>query len=140
MGARLKGGFLLDSNHLGSAVTRNSSVRLRIDQARITGVRFGTCIPVLCEIEAGVQQVRRPDEYRENLRRLLRYVSIWPLDQETARLYGEFHQKLRKKGRVLSQVDMMIAALAYQMGLKVLTTDGDFDALPEIRKENWLQA
>jgi predicted nucleic acid-binding protein len=78
----LKDGFLLDANHLSSAVTRNSSVRLRIDQARITGVRFGTCIPVLCEIEAGIQQVRRPAEYRENLRRLFRYVSIWPLDQE----------------------------------------------------------
>ena len=138
MGSCLKDGFLLDANHLGSAVTRNSPVRLKIEQARIAGARFGICIPVLCEIETGIQQVRRPDEYRENLRRLFRYVSIWPLDQETARYYGEFRQKLRKKGRVLSQVDTMIAALAYQMGLKVLTTDGDFAALPEILKENWL--
>jgi tRNA(fMet)-specific endonuclease VapC len=103
-------------------------------------VRFGTCVPVLCEIEAGVQQVSRPDEYRDNLRRLFRYVSVWPLDLETARLYGEFHQRLRKKGRVLSQVDTMIAALAYQMGLRVLTTDRDFEALPEIHRENWLSA
>lgn len=77
MGSCLKGGFLLDANHLGSAVTRNSPVRLRIEEARIAGARFGTCIPVLCEVEAGIQQVRRPDEYRENLRRLFRYVSIW---------------------------------------------------------------
>jgi predicted nucleic acid-binding protein len=34
----------------------------------------------------------------------------------------------------------MIAALAYQMGLKVLTTDRDFEALPEVRRENWLAA
>ena len=136
----MKDGYLLDANHLSTAVTRNSSVRQRIEQARITGSRFGTCVPVLCEVEAGVQQVSRPDEYRDNLRRLFRYVSVWPLDLETARLYGEFHQKLRKKGRVLSQVDTMIAALAYQMGLRVLTTDRDFEALPEIHRENWLAA
>ncbi|MFY9825266.1 MAG: type II toxin-antitoxin system VapC family toxin [Thermoanaerobaculia bacterium] len=134
----MKGGLLLDANHLGSAVTRNSPVRLRIEEARIAGARFGTCIPVLCEVEAGIQQVRRPDEYRENLRRLFRYVSIWPLDEGTARLYGEIHRELRKKGRVLSQVDMMVAALACQMGLKVLTTDRDFEALPQVHRENWV--
>lgn len=138
MGARLRAGYLLDTNHLSHAVTLDSPARLRIEKVRLTGARFGTCIPVLCEIEAGIQQVRRPDEYRENLKRLLRYVSIWPLDLETSRRFGEIHRKLREKGRVLSQVDMMVAALALQMGLTVLTTDGDFEALPEVHKENWL--
>lgn len=32
----------------------------------------------------------------------------------------------------------MVAALARQMKVKVLTTDRDFEALPEVRTENWL--
>jgi predicted nucleic acid-binding protein len=32
----------------------------------------------------------------------------------------------------------MIAALARHMGLTLLTTDKDFEALPDIRAENWL--
>ena len=44
---------------------------------------------------------------------------------------------LRGRGRLLSQVDIMVAALARQMKLTVLTTDQDFDALPDIRTEDW---
>ena len=131
-------GYLLDTNHLGQAITRDSLVRHRLEQGRLAGARFATCIPVLCELEVGIQQVRYPEEYRRNLHRLLSHVRIWPIDLETARLYGEIHQKLRRIGRVLSSVDKMVAALASQMRVKVLTTDGDFKALPEIKTENWL--
>lgn len=131
-------GYVLDTNHMGHAVRRSSSVRQRLEEARRTGVVFGTCVPVLCELEAGVQQVHRPEEYRQNLKRLLLQVRVWPLDLETARLYGEIHQRLRRQGRILSTVDKMVAALAHQMRLKVLTTDRDFEALPEIPRENWV--
>jgi predicted nucleic acid-binding protein len=49
------------------------------------------------------------------------------------------YNELKGKGRVLSQVDMMIAALARRMDLVVLTTDRDFEALPDIVTENWIQ-
>ncbi len=130
-------GYLLDTNHLGLAVTPASSVRRRLEEVRKTGERFGTCVPALCEIEAGVLQVRHPEEYRLNLKRLLRHVRIWPLDLETARYYGEIYLELRQKARVLSQVDMMLAALARQMRLTILTMDRDFEALSHIRTENW---
>ncbi|MCP3956634.1 MAG: type II toxin-antitoxin system VapC family toxin [bacterium] len=132
-------GYLLDSNHLGQAVTRTSTVRERLEEIRKSGERFGTCVPALCEIEAGVRQVSHPEEYRLNLKRLLRHVRVWPLDLETARIYGEIYGTLRAKGRVLSQVDIMLAALARQMRLTLLTTDRDFEALPEIRTENWVE-
>lgn len=32
---------------------------------------------------------------------------------------------------------MMLAALARQMKLTLLTTDRDFEALPKVRTENW---
>ena len=55
----------------------------------------------------------------------------------TAKAYGEIHNDLRRRGRALSQVDMMLAALARQMKLTLVTTDRDFEALPDIRAENW---
>ncbi len=131
-------GYLLDSNHLGQAVSSSSRVRKRLETARRAGARFGTCVPVLCEIEAGIQQVERPREYRQNLRRLLAHVRLWPLDVKTARFFGEIYHELRRQGRVLSQVDMMLAALARQMRLTILTTDRDFEALPSIRTQNWV--
>jgi len=130
--------YLLDTNHLSRAVTPRSFVRQRITDLRQRGIKVGTCVPVFCEIEAGIQQVRRPDAYRLNLERLLRQIRVWPIDLSTARLYGMIHHDLKRGGRVLSQVDMMIAALARQMRLTVATSDQDFAALPDIPTENWL--
>ena len=132
-------GYLLDTNHLSSAVKPGAAVRERIRAARGRGERVGVCVPVLCELQVGAQQVRRVAEYQKVLRRLLAQIRIWPLDLETARLYGEIYLRLKKGGRVLSQVDMMLAALAHQMNLTLLTSDGDFEALPEIHTENWLE-
>jgi tRNA(fMet)-specific endonuclease VapC len=137
MGPAVRGGYLLDTNQLGRAVTPGSPVRQRIAAARGRGARVGTCVPVLCEIEAGIQQVSQPDQYRVNLDRLLRLVRVWPIDGMTARRYGEIHADLRRRGRALSQVDMMLAALASQMGLTLVTSDRDFAALPGLRTEDW---
>lgn len=101
-------------------------------------MKVGTCVPVLCEIEAGIQQVSQPDIYRLNLERLLRQIRVWPIDPSTARIYGVIHQNLKRRGRALSQVDMMLAALARQMTLTVATSDQDFGAVPDITTENWL--
>jgi tRNA(fMet)-specific endonuclease VapC len=104
------------------------------------GASVGTCIPALCELEVGARQVRDPASYRKSLARLLTALRIWALDEETALLYGEVYHQLREKGCVCSQVDMMQAALARQLGLVLLTTDRDFDALPGLSIENWLEA
>jgi len=128
---------LLDCNHLSAALRKVSPVRDRIHQERKTGRRFITCHPVLCELEAGIQQTAQPEDYRRRLGHLLRHVRLWSLDADTARLYGEVFNELRRQGRALSQVDMMLAALARQHQLTILTTDRDFEALPDLRIENW---
>jgi tRNA(fMet)-specific endonuclease VapC len=113
-------------------------VQRKIAEQRAAGIKIGICVPVLCEIEAGIQQIKRPDEYRLNLESLLRQVRIWPIDRLTATIYGSIHHDLKRRGRVLSQVDMMLAALARQMKLTLVSSDQDFAALPDIMTEDWL--
>jgi predicted nucleic acid-binding protein len=88
-------GYLLDTNHVGNAVTPGSIVRSRIAQRGPAGAKFGTCVPVLCEIEAGIQQVNQPQPYRLNLEQLLRLVRVWPIDKSTAQIYGVIHNDLK---------------------------------------------
>jgi tRNA(fMet)-specific endonuclease VapC len=115
-----------------------SRVRDRIGQLRFTAIRVGTCLPVLCELEAALPSSNRGQVYRRALQRLLGRVRLWPLELETARFYGEIFRELRNRGRVLSQVDMMLAALARHKDLTLATSDRDFEALPDVRTENWL--
>ena len=132
-------GFLLDTNHLGEALRPVSRVRDRIGQLHLAGVRVGACFPVLCELQAGFPFDHRGEKYRRALQRLQGRVRLWPLDGEVARLYGEIFQQMRACGRVMSQVDMMLAALAKRMNLTLATTDRDFEAIPDLRTENWLR-
>jgi tRNA(fMet)-specific endonuclease VapC len=130
--------YLFDCNHLSSALGKASAVRERIHKGRTAGQRFISCHPVLCELEVGIQQTSKPDDIRRRLTQLLRQVRLWPLDGETTRLYGAVYVELRRQGRVLSQVDMMLAAVARQHKLALLTTDRDFEALSDLAVENWV--
>jgi predicted nucleic acid-binding protein len=72
------------------------------------------------------------------MRRTLSFVRVWPLEPPLAAIYGAIYLDLRRRGRILSQVDMMLAALCQQLNLTLLTTDRDFETLPDLRTENWV--
>jgi predicted nucleic acid-binding protein len=130
--------YLLDTNHLGDAITKTSVLRDRICQMRRQGSRFGTCWPALFELEMGVVQTKDPMMCRRNVRILLREVRIRPLDWDLLNTFGHVHLLLKKRGRILSLVDKILGALAMVENATLLTADLDFQALPEIRTENWL--
>jgi predicted nucleic acid-binding protein len=131
--------YLLDTNHLGEAVGRISIVRDRIQQQSRKGTVFGTCGPVLCELFVGILKRKDAKATRRRLDGLLQLVRVWPVEIETALHYGEIYRELQKAGRVLSQVDMILASLCRQQSrLTLLTADADFQALPDVSCENWL--
>lgn len=133
-------GYLLDTNHLSAAIRRVSPIRDRMRETHRKGTPLGTCWPVLCELEFGIVQTADPEGYRRTLHGLLDEVRIWPYDWPIVRLFGDIANDVRNRGRVLSHVDILLAAFARQMDLTILTTDGDFEAIPTIRTENWLIA
>ena len=59
------------------------------------------------------------------------------MDRQTTLIYSEIHRESKGAGRMISIADRIVAALARQMSLVVLTTDRDFELLPDIKTENW---
>jgi predicted nucleic acid-binding protein len=92
-------GFLLDTNHVGQVVRPNSPLWEPIYVAKKRGLKVGTCIPVLGEVESGRQNVARRDLYILGLERLLRAIRLWPLSRLTAEYFGQIDQDLRRRGR-----------------------------------------
>lgn len=130
--------YLLDTNHLSAYLDRRPALTQRVDAALRVGDRFGICLPVLCEYRAGIRLSRR---YRQNLGRLqaaLTIFRLWSADEQTAAEFAGLFQELRSAGRTLSQFDHLIAAIARQFKLTLLTADQDFQAVSRIRVENWL--
>ena len=132
--------YLLDTTHVSAALAPVSPVRERLYRANLIGERLVVCVPVLCELQAGIQGLSRPEPCLRQLRRLLGFVCIWPLEPALADHYGAIHHELRRSGRVMFQVDMILAAMVRQSGATLLTTDRDFEALPDLRTANWTMA
>jgi predicted nucleic acid-binding protein len=130
--------YILDTNHLSEAVGRVSVVRDRLQQQSRKGDIFGSCGPVLCELMVGILQRKDAAATVRRLDKLLKLVRLWPVDVDIARRYGEVYVELQQSGRALSQVDLMLASMCRQLDLTLLTADRDFEALADIRAENWL--
>jgi len=129
--------YLLDTNHLSPALNKVSPLRDRILRACKDGSRFATCWPVLCELEAGIVNTKNPARNRRTLDNMLEKIAVWPQDAELVRKYGEVSKLLAERGRILSPVDITLAAFAWIRNATLLTADLDFAAVPEISVENW---
>ena len=130
--------YLLDANHLSAYLDRHAVLQPRVDAALRSGDRFGICLPVHCEYRSGIRLSRR---YRQNLARLqaaLAIFRLWPTDEDTAAGFAEIFRELRAAGRMMSQFDLLIAAVARQSKLTLLTADQDSKPVSGLRIENWL--
>ena len=130
--------YLLDTNHLTALIDRQPQVVERVEVQLIRGQRIGVCLPVLCEYRAGIRIGKR---FKRNLARLeaaRSFLRFWPADQETALEFSKIFQELRAIGREMSPFDLLIAAIARQRHLVVLTADADFQPVARLKTENWL--
>jgi len=83
---------------------------------------------------------RKGDQFEKNVKLLYSFVSqrnvkLLSIDAETAERYAMIHDFLRKAGTSVSPNYLWIAATAMQYGLKLLTTDSDFQKIPQILLE-----
>ena len=92
-------------------------------------------MPVIAEIAFGIELSSSRDRNFQRLVGVLPTLTIWPFDQENAFPYGRIAAELRKRGRPMQVVDMMVGAIATDLGdCKVITTDSDLEAIHGVLK------
>jgi tRNA(fMet)-specific endonuclease VapC len=63
---------------------------------------------------------------------------VWPFDLAAAKEFGRLQAFLRRTGRPMQEIDVMIAAIALTLGnCTVVTSDSDLLAVPGLAVENW---
>jgi tRNA(fMet)-specific endonuclease VapC len=92
---------------------------------------------VLGELHAGMRNLGHAVRQEEKLRSFLALpeVRICEIDEETAVRYAEIQTYLRRNGTPIGSNDVWIAATAMQHGLGVVTTDNDFNRMPQVLVE-----
>ena len=119
-------------------VNRRRAVPERLRIHAQLGIRIGTCILVLAEIAAGIEASTSRDRNMIALIAALHAISVWSFDQSCAFRDGHLFAELRRKGRPMQIVDMMVASVALTIGnCKVVTTDSDLLAVEGLDVEVW---
>lgn len=95
-------------------------------------------MPVLGEIVAGLEASDSSEASWEIARRKLGKLVCWPFEKSAAYEYGRIFAELKRRGRIIQQVDMQIAAIALSLGnCTVVSADNDLAAVPGLPVENW---
>jgi tRNA(fMet)-specific endonuclease VapC len=112
------------------------SIQDKIDSVIEYGNQIGISQPVYYEVIRGLlkRDARRRIAILQNkIMPLITYVQVEEADWLKA---AQFWADADNKGRQLSDIDLLIAALAHRLDAVIVSSDTDFDALP-VKRENW---
>jgi tRNA(fMet)-specific endonuclease VapC len=130
--------YLLDTGIMGDLMSRRRGVAEKVEEARRRGDRVGTCWPVAGELWFGLERSSSRERNVQRLIRTLNELTKWPFEDEAARYFGRLRHELKRVGRIMSVVDVQLAAIAFSLGqCTVVTKDGDLSAVPGLTLENW---
>jgi len=128
--------YLVDTNawihylkHPGSAV----EARLR----RTPADEIAVCSVVWAELLHGARKYEKGDERVARIERTLSPFRSLPFDDPAARRYAEIRDTLETRGQVIGPNDLLIAAIALQHNLTLVTNNREFSRVPGLNIEDW---
>lgn len=146
--------YLLDTNYCSKIFKKDPAVIEKLEA--LDDAVPSTCVIVRGELMFMAFNSKREEENLEMIRSFMNEFEIYPLDNETADIYGKLKTGLmtkfgpkerskRSKTKThdlgVDDNDLWIAAVAKQHGLTVVSGDKDFERIAEVdstvRIENW---
>ena len=100
---------------------------------------IGISAITLAELEYGVAKSAQPKKNREALEAFISALEVAPFDRHATEAYGKIKATLEKRGRPIGAMDLLIAAHALSLGLRLVTNnEREFRRVPGLRVENWI--
>ena len=129
----MSGDFLLDTNTVIRLFGHDQAVERRFD----ADPRVLLPVFVLGELYYGALKSSLVDENCRRIDNFLGDVKILYATLGTAYDYGTIKTELERKGRMIPQNDLWIAALARQHDLTLVSSDRHFAEVDNLRWEQW---
>lgn len=131
--------YLLDTNTVSDLIRNPAGVIA----AKIAAVgEPSVCINVVIagEIRFGAKK-RNSARLTAQVEKVLGACAVLPMESPMEQVYAEIRHALERKGTPIGPNDLLIAAHARAEGL-ILVTDnvGEFQRVPKLRVENWLDS
>ena len=130
--------YLLDTNICIYLINGNELLKKKVREIGVYSLSISNI--TLAELYFGAYHSKKVEA---NLRRLSLFkanLTIHCDSEESAELFGKIKSKLRSKGRIIEDFDMMIASIACANHCTLVTNNiNHFKAIEELPIENWLE-
>lgn len=98
---------------------------------RLGAEELGVSIHVVCELYAGAELSRDPAEERARVDALVAPLALAFPDEGFPAVYGRLLAELRRRGEVISTMDLLIATAAVADGVPLVTRNArEFERVP----------
>ena len=128
--------YLLNANAVGDVMRRQPGVLGRYESALSRGEPLLLCPAVHFEVVRGLLKSGATAQYRRYQSEFVSIVEWISFERDDWDLAAQLWATARQQGRQLSDVDLLLAAMALRLDALLVTADDDFSALP-VRRENW---
>ena len=99
---------------------------------------IGISTITLAELEYGAAKSAQPKQNRQALEQFISPLQVAAFDQAATEAYGRIRVMLEKTGRAVGAMDLLIAAHALSLGVRLVTNnEKGFKRVPGLRVENW---
>jgi tRNA(fMet)-specific endonuclease VapC len=129
--------YMLDTNICVFAIKKNANVLSAIKAHKDEGL-FISAI-TLSELEHGICNSLYLEQNRLALANFLAIIILLPYDEKAAQEYGIIRASLQKRGALIENMDMLIAAHAKSAAMTLVTNNTrDFARIQGLVIEDWV--
>ena len=124
----MNGRYLLDTNIVIGLLENKKSIVEKIEALEEVYIP----VTVIGELYYGAFKSQKVEKNLESISNLLDTANVLDDDAETAKVYGEIKNSLKKRGKPIPENDIWIAAIAKYNSLTLLTNDEHFKEIPDL--------
>jgi tRNA(fMet)-specific endonuclease VapC len=129
--------YLLDTNIVIYVLKRRPKEVLEIFNRN--AIRMAISSITLSELIYGAEKSPNMDKNLEAIEEFVSHLDVLPYDAKASQHYGQIKAALEKRGEIIGENDIHIAAHAISQGLILVTNNlQEFKRVPNLARENWV--
>ena len=129
--------YLLDTNICIFAINKRPARVLKVIKERSKKGLYISSLTI-AELEYGVENSVQIENNRIALLKFLSIFNVLNFDDSDAIHYGKLKRKLKKEGKIIGPIDMLLAAQALSKGMIFVTNnENEFKRIEGLRIEDW---
>ena len=129
--------YLLDTNIVIYVLKRRPKEVLAIFNTNASRMAISSI--TLSELIYGAEKSPNVDKNLEAIEEFISHLEVLPYDAKASQHYGQIKAALEKKGEIIGENDIHIAAHAISQGLILVTNNlREFKRVPNLALENWV--